>query len=269
MDDLEKLLAAHDCWDIGCGPVSIEWCRDAFGARRPIGINIDPADLQPVLDAGHDGLLLDALTIPPGVRTDVINITHILEHVVERSDVRRIMEIALAAARDLVFIAGPYFDDDPHLRSTGYKFNWADWDGHMNTHSLPMMEALLRELGVRSWVASLGFPVSTPARDTVYRIEDLRNQPEYDPGRDMPKTDVQFPRPYYEEFAICIPLSPRFQPQAIIERRHGLNGAARRRLRDFAVRWPRAGALALRYLEWRNDERYAPNHLTHTAPDAE
>src|SRR5262249_43988289 len=147
--------------------------------------------------------------------------------------------------------------------------NWADWDGHLNTHSLPLMEDLLRELGVGAWVASLGFPVLTPARDTVYRVEDRRNQPEYDAARDMPKTDVRFPRPYYEEFAICVPLSTRFQAEAIVERRHGLNARGRRRLRELALRWPRAGALALRYLEWRNEDRYAPTHLTDLSPDRE
>jgi hypothetical protein len=72
---------------------------------------------------------------------------HFLEHVDDAATVFRIIERAVTATRDFLFVRQPYFDHDPALAALGCKTYWSDWSGHKTKLTRDMVAELSGRLG--------------------------------------------------------------------------------------------------------------------------
>ena len=72
--------------------------------------------------------------------------SHFLEHVPNRNDVKDFIRKACNLSKKFVYIQQPFFDADGYLFDKGYKLFWSDWKGHPNRMAPLELYLILRDL---------------------------------------------------------------------------------------------------------------------------
>ncbi|QJB28886.1 hypothetical protein [Limnospira fusiformis] len=90
-DDFAKLIheGHFDFLDFGCSKgESIGWSRKFLGGRRGLGIDINKKKVITARSAGYDAVIFDINNIPQKKLVRFTVMSHFLEHVPSRSDVK-------------------------------------------------------------------------------------------------------------------------------------------------------------------------------------
>jgi len=201
-------LATVDFLDFGASKGStIEFAKDRFGARSGLGVDIDEAKVRTLQEQGQPCIHADVtnLQLPPkSVRFVLMN--HFLEHLPGLAAAKKAIVCAATAARDFLYIAGPYFDADVYLESLGLKFYWSDWHGHPCHLTTSLLHALLVGSGLNRYVILGRAPVRDSRSPYIHPMDSPSNQGEYDPAVHPAKRLVEFDAPLYKEIICVVPL---------------------------------------------------------------
>ncbi|MDB5582853.1 MAG: hypothetical protein JWR80_8029 [Bradyrhizobium sp.] len=217
----------YDCIDIGGDVNSLSWARAYLGAKRPLGINIEPVRLERMRDAGDDCMDLNAFDIPLDIKPDWVIMSHFLEHLNSRDEVIEMVLRASNWAQKGVIINGPYFEDDDYIRSYGFKFAWGDWIDHDSRYSISTFySALAERFDEGDLSISVGFPALSSAADNIFPLAEAPNKNSYETDHTVEKPVVAFKRPAFQEFAVIISKNVDVDPTAISVARHGKPGIA-------------------------------------------
>jgi SAM-dependent methyltransferase len=129
--EAEHLLATgeYDFVDLGCSTgAAIAFAQRRLGGTRGLGIDRSPEKIEIARSLGFEAAVADVtvLNLPPDSVRFVI-ISHVLESLADTHTVTRILDGAIRAARDFVYVVGPCFDADARLAELGLKTFWSDW----------------------------------------------------------------------------------------------------------------------------------------------
>lgn len=182
---------------------SIQFSESVFEADRGLGIDRDPEKVKTARDRGFECVVGDLakMTVPENC-VDFVIINHVLEHLPDLDTAKAVVEKAVHAARDFVFIKGPYFDADAYLAQDDLKMYWADWTGHPLHLTSAMLAQILETLGLSDYLL-LGHELIRGSDDSnVHPVGAPHNKHEYLPEYGF-KSSVRFQRPVFREI-ICI-----------------------------------------------------------------
>ncbi len=218
---VDVLPEGCDCLDIGAGPNSLEWCREFLGARKPLGVNIEPSRLEAMHAAGETAMDRNVFDLDPSIRVPFVMFSHFLEHLPDPEACSRALDLALGWATDTVYIAGPFFEEDDKARERGLKFFWGDWVDHDFRYGL---KDVLAHLADRSSVTvSVGFPLCKASDPGLLPLSAPRDQPP-EAGSGFDKRGLSLHRPLYQEFLVCVSNSRSGQALKAHHARHGRMG---------------------------------------------
>jgi len=204
--------AEYDFLDLGAGTGgSLAQSVKLFGAKRGLGVELNPKTVAKAQAAGHDVIELD-LGVLPLMRpcVDFCTIIHVLEHIPELSTVKAIIRKAMNMAREFVAIRQPYFDADGYLFRHGLKTYWADWHGHPNRMTSLEFHNILRpflEAGYcDGFVIGTQGPILGVADSAIHPITAVQDQHGYDRSKHPPKskTPRKFTEPVFAETQVFI-----------------------------------------------------------------
>lgn len=220
-------FGGYDCLDIGADTNSLSWAREFFGIKKPLGINIDPARLDNMKQAGENCLHMNALDIPASAKFKYVMMSHLIEHMESTEQVCQTIELATKIAANGVYISGPYFEDDDYIRQFGVKFAWGDWIDHISRRSISHFLPWAQERYGNAVSVSLGFPAIDALEDNIFALEEAPNKGKYLTDKTVDKPSVRFSRPAFQEYVVfirtnpCLPLST---VASIHSKRHGIQG---------------------------------------------
>ncbi|WPB83402.1 class I SAM-dependent methyltransferase [Sediminicoccus rosea] len=187
-------ISDYDFIDFGASKGgSLSWAAGAFGGRG-IGVDISPAKIQRLTQAGHAGFVADAtsLDLPDG-SFRYATMMNFLEHLPDRQTGERIIASAVRVSRDFAFILGPNFDEAATLRRLGLKKYFADWSGHTWHHTTQELGEILSGLGHPFKLIEFG-EIRHSSHPYLLPLEAGRNRSAYDPALDPPKPDTKIRR---------------------------------------------------------------------------
>ena len=162
-------------------------------------------------ELGYSCLRADVLNIDlPRNSVRFVTISHFLEHLYGVDGVRKAIESAARAARDFLFIQGPYFDADKRLEEDGLKFYWSDWHGHRCHLTTGDLQVVLDELALRDYLIMGHAPVADSLDPSIHPIASPRDQHDYIPETHPPKPYRVFYPPLYKEI-VCLVRLRRFR----------------------------------------------------------
>jgi hypothetical protein len=202
-------LANYDFLDFGASKgSSITFAVKHLGGKQGLGIDIRPAKVQKMIEAGFACIRGDVtdLALPPDSVRFVV-MCHFLEHLPNLDAVERALRSAVRVATDFLFIRGPFFDADDYLRRLGLKFYWSDWPGGHNCHlRVAELYGLLVKLELKDFVFCLRDEMRHSSATSLHPLNSPHSQHEYDANIHPPKRDFDLPEPVYREFSCCVPL---------------------------------------------------------------
>lgn len=202
-------FADYDYLDFGASAGgSMEFAQAAWGPARGLGLDFDPAKVEQARTAGHACEVVNVVQaeLPEDcVRFVVVN--HLLEHLHNPDEVRRVVLNAVRAAREFVFIRGPWFDADPYLTRMELTFYWSAWDHHRCHVTAMMLNGILKNMPVPTWRLYGHDPIDSSAHYAIHPVESPRNQHHYRP-RFGYKPEVAFSPPLFRELVCMAYLTP-------------------------------------------------------------
>lgn len=206
--DLAQAVTGFDFIDFGASKGgSLAWAASAFGGRG-IGVDIAPAKIARLAEAGHAGFVADAtaLDLPDG-SFRYATMMNFLEHLPDRATGERIIASALRVSRDFAFLLGPNFDEAENLHRLGLKKFFADWTGHTWHHTTRELSEILSGLGHPFKLIEFG-EIRDSAHPYLLPLAARRNRSAYDPALDPPKPAVKIRRGVYGWVAAVIWKNP-------------------------------------------------------------
>lgn len=187
---------------------SMEFAQAAWGPARGLGLDFDPAKVEKARTTGHACEVVNVVQaeLPENcVRFVVVN--HLLEHLRNPDEVRRVVLNATRAAREFVFIRGPWFDADPYLARMELTFYWSAWDHHRCHVTAMMLNGILNNLPVPNRRFYGHDPIATSAHYAIHPSGAPHNQHHYRP-RFGYKPTVTFSAPLFRELVCLVYLTP-------------------------------------------------------------
>jgi hypothetical protein len=192
LDDVD--VRSYDFLDFGTSyGGSIVNAQRLFGGRG-LGIDLDPKKIQGGRDLGRDVVLGDILSLPrePVVRYVVMD--NFLEHLPTPEMAQEMLAVAVAVAREFVYIVNPSFEHEDYLASLGLRQYWQDWHGHPTHLLVRDLEQMLVAAGVQRYeVRPVGL-VRDSTHPSVLPVTAPRDQHHYDMSKHGPKPVVSFNR---------------------------------------------------------------------------
>ena len=200
----------------------IDFAIARLGGRRGLGIDIDPKKVEAMRSLGHDCIVGDVTDLDlPSKSVRFVTMSHFLEHLPDLAAVRKAVQSAAKVATHFLFIQGPFFDADEHLREHGLKFYWSDWKGHPCHLTTDQLVATLEDLGLNDYLALARVPVESSLDAAIHPLASPRNQHDYVPGKHPPKPEVSFDRPLYREMVCLVRLQRFFGWKRVVQARRG------------------------------------------------
>jgi len=204
---IEHLAAGEfEFIDLGCGTGgSTGHCARRFASGRPLGIEIDAADVAEARSAGYVVAQADvALTSVPERSVRFVSAMDFLEHLPDAETSCEVLERFAGAARDFVFIRHPSFEDIDYLASLGFKLCWTDWNDHPTMMRIEDYERLFARLGWTEYAIVPRLLIADSASDQIVPLSAPADTQVYDSRGHGPKALVQFDRPVFTQFDIFI-----------------------------------------------------------------
>lgn len=208
---IEHLAAGEfDFIDLGCGVGgSTGYCARRFAVGRPLGIEIDAADVAEARSAGYVVAHADvALTSVPDGCVRFVSAMDFLEHLADAETSCEVLERFAGAAREFVFIRHPSFEDIDYLAGLGLKLCWTDWTDHPTMMRIEDYERLFARLGWTEYAIVPRLLIPDSASDQIVPLSAPRDVQVYDEGAHGPKAFVRFDRPVFTQFDIFIRRDP-------------------------------------------------------------
>ena len=138
-------------------------------------------------------------------------ISHVLEHLNTKADVKKVVKIAIHAATDFVFIEGPSFEFDDYLENLGLKFLWRDGHGHYVKPRIDDIIHYAKSYGVTNYslLTERPYIVDSSSKD-IHPLESPPNVQDYNPKIHPPKKKTIFNPPIFRSFIIFLWLNEKF-----------------------------------------------------------
>ncbi|EKF6289099.1 class I SAM-dependent methyltransferase [Vibrio cholerae] len=146
---IESLIKKHsvDFLDFGCSSGgSIEFAEKRFGGFKGLGIDISQKKVEKATSNGYLAINYNLNQLPHKELVSFCILSHFLEHIPQREQVKKFIESAIRISKDFVYIQQPFFDVDGYLFEKGLKLSWSDWSCHPNRMSSIELWAVLRDL---------------------------------------------------------------------------------------------------------------------------
>jgi hypothetical protein len=216
-------ISGYDFLDFGASRGgAIDFALARLGGRRGLGIDVNPAKVRLMREAGYDCIQGDVTCVPlPAGSVRFVTMSHILEHLPGREAVKRAISEAARLATDFLFIQGPFFDGDAYLESVGLKFFWSSWRGHPFHLTSGELHGILLELGLAHHDIQARLKVRDSSDEAIHPLDSPRDQHEYDGSRHPPKPAVVFTRDIYKEIVCYVRLRPLDGWKSITRARKG------------------------------------------------
>lgn len=181
-----------DFLDFGCSKGdSLQWARKKLGAKRGLGIDIDPKKLQLARENGHDAIYFNIDELPDKKLVDFVLMSHVLEHLSGYRQCQTFVQRAAGVAKKFIYIVQPWFDSDGELMQNKLKFFWSDWTGHPNRMSSLELYLLFQELHdagkISAFSVHANHKITSTDDDRIVPLSALYNGHHYTPERDGPK----------------------------------------------------------------------------------
>ena len=154
-----------------------------------IGVELNPNKCKVINKKGYNVIRGDVTKLKlPRKSVQFITMSHLLEHLYDLNQVNKTIKLACETAKKFVFIEGPSFDFDGHLKKLGYKFYWSDWHGHRTPVTVRHILRSLARYGYPKYTLLSERPhiVHSRHRD-LHPLASPRDQFEYDPKIHPPK----------------------------------------------------------------------------------
>lgn len=134
-----------------------------------------------------------------------ITISHVLEHLKNREDVKKVLQLAITTAKDFVYVEGPAFAFDDFLDNLNLKFMWRDGHGHFTKVTLPDIIEYASTLGIAGYTTLIERPLI--ADSTSKDIHSVSSPPDvtaYEKDVHPPKDFIVFNIPIYRSFIVFL-----------------------------------------------------------------
>jgi len=200
----------YDFVDFGCSTGgSLILGKEMFGAKRGLGVDIDPKKVAKTREAGFDAMQADITKI--GLSRHKVRFTilsHFLEHIPDMKLATYCIQSAALISKNFIYIQQPYFDADPYLFRHGLKLFWSDWHGHPNRMTSLEFFTFLRTLRGKGYVkdfAIYGYREIKDSQDTVvHPVESPEDQSSFDPKKhpQKKKKTIKFAFPIFHEIRV-------------------------------------------------------------------
>ena len=216
-------VKGYDFLDFGASKGGcIDFAVARLGGKSGLGVDNDPKKIDQMRQAGYHCIVADVIRSRfPRRSVRFVTMSHFLEHLPNLDAVRAAIANGARAARDFLFIQGPYFDGDEFLRNHGLKFYWSDWHGHPCHLTTELLATMLRDLGLRHYVMLARVPVATSDDPAIHPLASPRDQGEYVRGQHPPKPSMAFDEPLYHEMVCLVRLRRFVGWQHVLEARRG------------------------------------------------
>lgn len=200
----------------------IDFARQRLGGRRGLGIDLTAEKVALMRAHGYECIRADVTRLPFREKSlRFVTMSHILEHLPSLDSVQAAIRSAAHAARDFLFIQGPYFDADDFLQRYGLRFFWSYWRGHTCHVKSWELTAILHRLALTDYVLFTRQPVLDSNHSSIHPTTSPINQFEYDPAIHPPKPMVRFSPPLYREIVCYVRLREFGSWPAVVQARKG------------------------------------------------
>lgn len=134
-----------------------------------------------------------------------ITISHVLEHLRSKEDVKKVIELAVDTAKDFVYIEGPAFVFDTFLNKHNLKFMWRDGHGHFTKVTLPDVVAHAVTLKIAGYTTLIERPLIVDSRSKdIHSVASPPDVTAYRADMHPPKDFVVFDAPIYRSFIVFL-----------------------------------------------------------------
>ena len=189
---------------------SIDFGKKHLGGQHGLGIDINPANVQKMRDAGYGCMEANALELdlpPKSVR--FVSMIDFLEHLRDLDAVAKAISVAAGVASQFLYIGGPYFDADSCLEQRGLKFYWSDWPHVHPCHlTVAQLGETLAALGLSDYLIFGRRPVLGSDDPSIHPLASPPHQHDYDPNQHPEKPSIAFDPPLYRAIVCIVRLQP-------------------------------------------------------------
>lgn len=207
---LYDLLASDvvDFLDLGSGGGrSYEYIRKTTGLRVGVSLDANAERVSECRKVNDLAFVYDVRDVPYSFgAVSATFMLDFLQHLSTEKAVLQVIQNALVASRDYVFIRQPYFDHDEELARLGFRTYWSGWQSPENHMDLPFMAALLRRCGpfvqrLRVFGIDRIIDSSNPA---VLPLAAPPSRQQYQEALHGPKARVAFAGPSFRELLVIL-----------------------------------------------------------------
>ncbi|MBA3421576.1 MAG: class I SAM-dependent methyltransferase [Thermoleophilaceae bacterium] len=198
-----------DFLDLGCSRgASTAYCRRRFGARRGIGVDLDPVKVGEAVRAGHEAVQADATTLEVPVPVRFVSMIDFLEHLPGLEAVEAVLGRAASVATDFLYIQHPSFEGEGFVEGLGVRQYWWHWSGHTAHPQVADYCSMFERLGLDRYSIRFRGLVRDSRHPSVIPLGTRKNQHAFDPALHPPKPHLTFARPLWQMQEIVIALRP-------------------------------------------------------------
>jgi len=102
---------------------------------------------------------------------DYVTMWHVLEHMKDLEEVRTVIKRAAMAAKKMLWIVGPWFDDDKYLADLGFNLYWSTWPGHKTHLTSQQLHDILVDLRLtNNCISGTGFTTHDSHSHRIHNI---------------------------------------------------------------------------------------------------
>lgn len=204
-DDID--WSKFDFIDLGCSDGgSLRFCQKRFGARRGLGVDLDPAKVEQARAAGMDAILADARQLPRETCVRFVAMMNFLEHLPGLQVVEEVISAAVGAADDFLFIRHPSFEGEAYLSTLGLRQYWWHWSGHPAHIHVSDYCTIFERLGLHQYFIRYRDPILDSSHPTVLTVDMPKNQNMFNAELHTPKPFVAFVEPLWRVQDIFVAL---------------------------------------------------------------
>lgn len=197
-----------DCLDLGCGTgASTAWAKHAIGWDTQLGLNNRSDEVEIATANGYNVRLQDITTYEPFDRCRYVVSFHCLEHLRSESEFAWVMQKAVSAASEFVFVKVPFFETKKlnELKDLGLRLTWTNWTGHPTPVTIDMIERTLAKIGVSGKTGHL-IPMLRTSAECVIPYDSPVDTVRY--SKELGEKKIFDLDGFYLETYCFVPISP-------------------------------------------------------------
>ncbi|MEX0972452.1 MAG: class I SAM-dependent methyltransferase [Solirubrobacterales bacterium] len=200
---------SYDFIDLGCSTGgSIEHCMSRFGAKRGLGIDLDPDKVENTKRTGLDAVVADARELNLDGQVSFISMLDFCEHLPEVETVQEIITAAAASARDFLYIKHPSFEGQEYAEGEGVRQYWWGWHGHTAHVRVADYCTIFDLLGLSAYMIRYIGRVDDSTHPSIIPTTTPMDQSESDAQAITDVPEVSFSPPLWRRQDIFVALRP-------------------------------------------------------------